>query len=99
MTGDSMTPPDVYPGPLRRFLAAVAKDPEALDDWWPNGPGRAKGKFAKLWQALNNDQRTALESGSLKQIAVEVDKEAQAFPNPGEAVDSAKGLAWALVRV
>ena len=40
------------------------------------------------------------QSGSLDEITAAVDAEAEKFPNPpGEAVDSAKGLAWALVRV
>ena len=101
-----MTPEDqdVYPGPLRRFLAAVAKDPAVVGKWWPDGPGGAggpsKGKYADLWGALSQPQRDVLQSGSLDEITAAVDAEAEKFPNPpGEAVDSAKGLAWALVRV
>jgi hypothetical protein len=101
-----MTPEDqdVYPGPLRRFLAAVAKDPDVLDKWWPDGPdgpgGPSKGKYANLWGKLSPEQQGALRSGSLDVITGFVDAEARKFPNPsGEEVDSAKGLAWALVRV
>jgi hypothetical protein len=101
-----MTPEDhdVYPGPLRRFLAAVAKDPDVVGKWWPDGPGGpggpSKGKYANLWGALSQPQRDVLQSGSLDEITAAVDAEAEKFPNlPGEAVDSAKGLAWALVRV
>jgi hypothetical protein len=97
------TPEDVYPGPLRRFLAAVAQDPKVLDKWWPEGPGGAdgpsKGKYADLWKALSDDQRTVLESGTLDQIAAAVHEEATKFPKLGDEVDSAHGLAWALVRV
>ena len=100
MTGDSMTPPgDVYPGPLRRFLAAVAADPDPLDKWWPEGPGRAKGKYNHLWIKLSPEQQIALQSRNLDEIARVVHEEATKFPKPGEEVDSANGLAWALVRV
>ena len=40
-----------------------------------------------------------LESGSLDDIAAAVDEEAKKYPKPGEEVDSAHGLAWALVRI
>ena len=101
-----MTPADQdgYPGPLRRFLAAVARDPEVVGRWWPDGPGGAggqsKGKFADLWDALGPGQQDVLESGNLDEITAAVDDEAKRFPKtPGAEVDSAKGLAWALVRV
>jgi len=101
MTG---TPPDdVYPGPLRRFLAAVAKDPDVVGKWWPDGPGGpggpSKGKYADLWGKMSQDQRDVLESGSLDDIAAAVDEEAKKYPKPGEEIDSAHGLAWALVRI
>ena len=96
-----MTTEDVYPGPLRRFLVAVAKDPDVLDKWWQEGPGPSKGKYAHLWNALSDDQRTALESGDLDQIAAAVHKEAEKFPKPPgvEDVSAFGGQAWALVRV
>ena len=100
MTG---TPPDEYPGPLRRFLAAVAKDPEVVGKWWPDGPGGpggpSKGKYAHYWDELSPEQQTVLQSGSLDDIAAAVDEEAQKYPKPGEEIDSAHGLAWALVRI
>jgi hypothetical protein len=98
-----MTTEDVYPGPLRRFLAAVAQDPDVVGSWWPDGPdgpgGPSKGKYADLWGALSPDQQAVLQRGSLNAIAKAVDDEAKKFPKPGDDVDSAKGLAWALVRV
>jgi hypothetical protein len=49
---------------------------------------------------MSQDQRDVLKSGSLHAIAQAVDDEAKKFPKPpGEEVDSARGLAWALVRV
>lgn len=100
-----MTPEDqdVYPGPLRRFLVAVAKDPDVVGKWWPEGPSGpgdpSKGKYADLWGKLSEDQRGVLQRGSLDDIAKAVSDEAKKFPKPGGAVDSANGLAWALVRV
>jgi hypothetical protein len=76
--GRSMTTEDVYPGPLRRFLAAVAKDPDVVGKWWPDGPGGpggpSKGKYADLWGKLSQDQRDVLQSGSLDAIAQAVDE-------------------------
>ena len=67
----------------------------------PERPGRPiEGTYADLWGALSQPQRDVLQSGSLDEITAAVDAEAEKFPKPpGEAVDSAKGLAWALVRV
>jgi hypothetical protein len=95
----TVTPPGDYPGPLRSFLVAVAGDP-VLERWWREGVDPAKGKFAHLWAALSPEQQGALQSGSLDVITGFVDDEARRYPKPpGEAVDSAKGLAWALVRI
>ena len=99
MTVTPPPPPGDYPGPLRSFLVAVAGDP-VLERWWREGVDPAKGKFAHLWAALSPEQQGALQSGSLDEITAAVDAEAKAFPKPGEEdVDSAKGLAWALVRI
>jgi hypothetical protein len=95
----TVTPPGDYPGPLRSFLVAVAKDGDVLDKWWADGPDPAKGKYGHLWAALSPEQQTVLESGTLKQIEAAIDEEARKYPKPGEEVDSAKGLAWALVRI
>ena len=81
---------------------AVAKDADVVGKWWPEGPGRGptKGKYGHLWAALSQAQQDVLQSGNLDQITAAVDAEAKKFPKPpGEEVDSAKGLAWALVRV
>ena len=73
-----------------------------MGKWWPDGPdgpGGPSKKYADLWGALSPEQRTVLQSGGLNDIAKAVDDEAKRFPKPGAAVDSAHGLAWALVRV
>ena len=64
---------------------------------WPRRP--IKGEVRRSPGKLSQDQRDVLQSGSLDAIAQAVDDEAKKFPKPGEEVDSAKGLAWALVRV
>jgi hypothetical protein len=94
----TVTPPGDYPGPLRSFLVAVAGDP-VVARWWREGWDPAKGKFAHLWAALSPEQQAVLESGTLKEITAAIEDEARAYPKLGEDVDSAKGLAWALVRV
>jgi hypothetical protein len=92
-------PPGDYPGPLRSFLVAVAKDGDVLGKWWEEGPDPAKGKYGHLWADMSQPQRDVLLSGNLKQITAAIEDEARAFPKTGEEVDSAKGLAWALVRI
>jgi hypothetical protein len=78
---------------------AVAGDP-VVERWWREGLDPAKGRFAHLWDALSQHQRDVLQSGSLDDIKQAIDDEAEKYPKPGEAeVDSAHGLAWALVRV
>ena len=92
-------PPGDYPGPLRSFLAAVAGDP-VVARWWREGLDPAKGRFAHLWAALSPEQQRILESGSLDDIKQAIDDEARTHPKPGEEeIDSAHGLAWALVRI
>jgi hypothetical protein len=80
---------------------AVARDPEVLDKWWPEGPNPSKGKYGHLWLALSDHQRTVLQSGTLDEITAAVDQEAKEFPKPpgAEDVSAFGGQAWALVRI
>lgn len=99
MTVTPPPPPGDYPGPLRSFLVAVAGDP-VVARWWTEGWEPAKEKFRDLWNALSLRQQDVLENGNIHQIEAAIAEEARAFPKPGEEdVDSAKGLAWALVRI